>query len=393
MPNANSLRIVHVLRAPMGGLFRHVRDLAEAHAAEGHAVGVICDVAGTPGYNEAMAADLASALPLGLHRVKMQREVGLGDVFGAGNILKAIKELQPDVLHGHGAKGGVYARALGSLVRAERSRVARLYSPHGGSLHYDTGSRAGRLYFRVERMLERLTDHILFVAEFEQRTYSEKIGGPACPWSVNYNGLREAEFEPVKPVADAAGFLFLGELRMLKGPDLFLQALATLRAGAYPDIRAVMVGDGPDAGAIRAMAQELGLSEAVAFHPPMKAREAFAMAKVFVLPSRAEALPYVALEALGGGIPMIASAVGGIPEIFGTDNPALVAPEAAELAEAMAAAVADPAALKAAMPSRQTLQARFSANAMAANAMTAYRQALDLRKADPGEKSALSSVS
>jgi glycosyltransferase involved in cell wall biosynthesis len=222
---------------------------------------------------------------------------------------------------------------------------------------------------------------------------AEKIGGPACPWSVNYNGLREAEFEPVKPVADAAGFLFLGELRMLKGPDLFLQALATLRAGAYPDIRAVMVGDGPDAGAIRAMAQELGLSEAVAFHPPMKAREAFAMAKVFVLPSRAEALPYVALEALGGGIPMIASAVGGIPEIFGTDNPALVAPEAAELAEAMAAAAADPAALKAAMPSRQTLQARFSANAMAANAMTAYRQALDLRKADPGEKSALSSVS
>jgi len=393
MSNADSLRIVHVLRAPMGGLFRHVRDLAEAHAAEGHAVGVICDLAGTPGYNEAIAAELAKELPLGLHRAQMQREVGLGDVFGAGAILRIIKQLQPDVLHGHGAKGGVYARAIGSLVRAERSRVARLYSPHGGSLHYDPGSRSGRIYFRVEHLLERLTDHILFVADFEQRAYAEKIGDPGCPWTVNYNGLQDAEFDPVKPAASAAGFLFLGEMRMLKGPDLFLKALATLRADAYPDVRAVMVGDGPDAGAIRAMANDLGLGAAVAFHPPMKAREAFAMAKVFVMPSRAEALPYVVLEALGAGVPMIASAVGGIPEVFGTDNPALVEPKAGDLSRAMAAALADPAALQAAMPSRQSLKTRFSANTMAANAMAAYRQAVALRNGYPGQNGALSSVS
>lgn len=393
MANADSLRIVHVLRAPMGGLFRHVRDLAEAHAAEGHAVGIICDEAGTPGYNEAMVGELAASLPLGLRRAAMQREVGMGDVFGARNILKIIKELQPDVLHGHGAKGGVYARALGSLVRAERSRVARLYSPHGGSLHYASNSRSGRIYFRVERMLEKLTDHILFVADFERRAYAEKIGDPKCPWSVNYNGLRDAEFEPVEPAADAAGFLFLGEMRMLKGPDLFLQALAALRAGGHPNATAIMVGDGPDAAAIRTMAQNLGLGEAVAFHPPMKARDAFARARVFVMPSRAEAMPYVVLEALGAGIPMIASAVGGIPEIFGSDTSGLVAPDTGSLTDAMEAALADPAALKAAMPSRETLMARFSASTMAANALAAYRQALALRTGHSGRKPALSSVS
>jgi glycosyltransferase involved in cell wall biosynthesis len=317
----------------------------------------------------------------------------LRDVFGAGNILKTIKELQPDVLHGHGAKGGVYARALGSLVRAERSRVARLYSPHGGSLHYDSKSRAGRVYFGVERMLEKLTDHLLFVAEFERRAYVEKIGDPKCPWSINYNGLRDIEFEPVKPVGGAAGFLFLGELRMLKGPDLFLQALAALRAGKHPGASAVMVGDGPDANAVRAMAQQLGLGEAVTFHSPMKAREAFAMSRVFVMPSRAEAMPYVVLEALGAGIPMIVSAVGGIPEIFGNESPALVTPEAGSLTDAMAAALADPAALSAAMPSRKSLMARFSASTMAANALTAYRQALTQRAGSPSKNSALSSVS
>jgi len=393
MATADPLRIVHVLRAPMGGLFRHVRDLAESHAADGHAVGVICDVAGTPGYNEASVEELAAVLPLGLRRVKMRREAGLGDLFGAGNILKVIKELQPDVLHGHGAKGGVYARALGSLVRAERSRVARLYSPHGGSLHYDPNSRAGKVYFRVEHMLERLTDHLLFVADFERRAYAEKIGDPTCPWSVNYNGLRDGEFDPVEPVADAAGFLFLGELRMLKGPDLFLRALAALRAGPHPGASAVMVGDGPDAAPVRAMAQQLGLGDAVMFHPPMKARDAFALARVFVMPSRAEAMPYVALEALAAGVPIIASAVGGVPEIFGDETSALVTPDADTLTRAMDAALADPAALKAAMPGRDTLMARFSASAMAANALAAYRKALVRRAGHAGANSALSSVS
>jgi hypothetical protein len=59
----------------------------------------------------------------------------------------------------------------------------------------------------------------------------------------------------------------------------------------------------------------------------------------------------------------------------------------------MDTALADPAALKAAMPSRKSLTARFSANAMAANALTAYRKALLLRTGNSGESPALSSVS
>ncbi|MFZ2100451.1 MAG: glycosyltransferase family 4 protein, partial [Oricola sp.] len=379
MADSGPLRIVHVLRAPMGGLFRHVRDLAETQEAEGHRVGIICDAEGTPGYNEGMVDRLAGGLSLGLHRAQMRREVGLGDVFGAGRILRIIKELQPDVLHGHGAKGGVYARALGSLVRADRSRVARLYSPHGGSLHYDPRSRVGLVYFRIERMLERLTDHILFVADFERRTYVEKIGDPSCSWSVNYNGLTDDEFVPVERTAQSADFLFLGEMRMLKGPDLFLQAMARLRAGGHPGASAIMVGNGPDAAAIGMMVRQLGLGDAIALHPPMPARRAFALARVFVMPSRAEALPYVVLEALGAGIPLIATSVGGIPEILGADNPSLTAPDAGEIAARMELALSDPKTVEGWMPDSETLKARFSARTMAANVMAAYRGALTLR--------------
>ena len=391
MNNGDSLRIVHVLRAPMGGLFRHARDLAMAHQDLGHQVGVVCDVAGTPGYNEAMATELASSLSLGLHRIPMRREVGFGDLRDALNILTKLKELQPDVLHGHGAKGGVFARALGSLVRAERSCVARLYSPHGGSLHYAPDTRSGRVYFRVERMLERLTDHILFVADFEHRTYAQKIGEPRCPWSVNHNGLRESEFVPVAPIDDAADFLFLGELRMLKGPDLFLRALASLRADGH-DARAVIVGDGPDAPAVKALAEALSLGDAVTFHAPMPARDAFSQARCFVMPSRAEALPYVVLEALGAGMPVIATNVGGISEILGSGNPAMVAPEEAALTGAMRVALAEPDTLRAWMPGASVLRDRFSAQSMAANAMRAYRSALTLRVNKHAPAAGLSSV-
>jgi glycosyltransferase involved in cell wall biosynthesis len=378
MPDMDTLRIVHVLRAPMGGLFRHVRDLALAQEAEGHAVAVLCDAAGTAGYNEAMVAELERGTTLGVKRVPMRREVGPRDLIDARNVLKILKELQPNVLHGHGAKGGVFARALGSLVRADRSRVARLYSPHGGSLHYDRRSNAGRVYFRVERLLERATDHILFVAAYEKRVYAEKIGEPSCPWSINHNGLRDEEFTPVHRMPDAADFLFLGELRMLKGPDIFLQALAGLRAKGFSEIRAVMVGDGPDKRSVMSLANSLDLSDAIEFRAPMPAREAFALARVFVMPSRAEALPYVVLEALGARIPVIATEVGGIPEIFGPGCPALCAPETDAIATAMRLALEDPDRLQGWMPSESTIRQNFSADTMAANVLRAYRAALTI---------------
>ena len=66
------------------------------------------------------------------------------------------------------------------------------------------------------------------------------------------------------------------------------------------------------------------------------------MARCIVVPSRAEAMPYIVLEALAAGMPMIASAVGGIPEIFGAGSYALISPDAGELAGKMCEFMADP---------------------------------------------------
>jgi glycosyltransferase involved in cell wall biosynthesis len=373
------LRIVHCFRSPVGGIFRHVRDLTEAQVAEGHAVGIVCDSTTGGAFEEKLFGEMAGLLELGVRRTPMQRHIGPGDIASAWRSYRIIEELRPDVLHGHGAKGGVYARLFGSLLRASRSRVARLYSPHGGSLHYDERTVVGKIFFTLERLMSRFTDHLLFVSDYERRAYRRKVGEPPIPNSLVYNGLREAEFEPVPPGPDAADFLYVGMMRDLKGPDIFIDALARAGQATGRPLRAVMVGAGDDLPKYKVQAAALGLAERISFRDPIRAREAFPLGRVIVVPSRAEAMPYIVLEALAAGLPMIASAVGGIPEIFGPDSPALVQPDADDLARAMARAVADLPAYRALMPDSTELHDRFSARTMARHIEQAYFEILDRR--------------
>ncbi|MEZ2332324.1 glycosyltransferase family 4 protein [Mesorhizobium sp. RCC_202] len=373
---AANLRIVHCFRSPVGGIFRHVRDLTEAQVAAGHSVGIVCDSTTGGGYEEWLFEAMKDSLALGIHRTPMQRHVGPGDLASAWRTYRIIKELRPDVLHGHGAKGGAYARLFGSLLRVSRSRVARLYSPHGGSLHYDETTVTGKLFFGLEYSMARFTDCLLFVSEYERRTYRRKVGEPPIPNRLVYNGLRAAEFEPVTTAADAADLLYIGMMRDLKGPDIFIDALALASVAMGRPLSAVMVGDGDDLPRYHARAERLGLKNSIRFLPPMPAREAFALAQLIVVPSRAEAMPYIVLEALAAGMPMIATAVGGIPEIFGESSPALIRPDPNQLADKIVMALKDLDAYRQAMPQADELKARFGADVMAAEIESAYFGAL-----------------
>ena len=306
----------------------------------------------------------------------MQRHVGIGDIGAAWRAHRLVSELKPDILHGHGAKGGAYARLFGSLFRASRSRVARIYSPHGGSLHYDADTATGKIFFLAEGLLGRLTDQFLFVSDYERRSYEAKIGKPRAPARLVHNGLRAEEFKRVNDAPNAADFLYIGMMRDLKGPDLFIEALATASQTLGRKLSAVMVGDGDDKPGYEARARELADRIDVAFRPAMPAREAFRLGRIMVVPSRAEAMPYIVLEALAAGRPMIASAVGGIPEVFGTDSPVLVTPDIDAIAGHMVTAIGDVAAYRAKMPPQKELKARFSAAVMARSIESAYLETL-----------------
>src|SRR3954452_4088135 len=130
------MRIVPCFRSPVGGLFRHVRDLVEAQARNGHRVGIICDSTTGGTYEEELFAALSPSLALGLIRTPMRRQIGPSDLSAAVRLLRDIRALEPDILHAHGAKGGAYARIIGTLLRWSGTPLARIYTPHGGSLHY-----------------------------------------------------------------------------------------------------------------------------------------------------------------------------------------------------------------------------------------------------------------
>jgi glycosyltransferase involved in cell wall biosynthesis len=353
-----------------------VRDLTDAQIAAGHSVGIVCDSTTGGEFEERLFNEMGDKLALGIHRTPMQRHIGLGDIASAWRTYKIIKELQPNILHGHGAKGGAYARLFGSLLRVSRFRVARLYSPHGGSLHYDEGTLTGKTFFTIERLMGRFTDHLLFVSGYERRAYRKKVGEPATPNSLVYNGLRASEFEPVIANGDAADLLYIGMMRDLKGPDIFIDAIAKAEKAMARKLSAVMVGAGDDLPNYRAQTKRLDLGDRIRFMEPMPARKAFALAHLVVVPSRAEAMPYIVLETLAAGKPMVATAVGGIPEIFGPDSPALVEPDPDELGDRIVAALADLAAYRGTMPSGSDLKARFGADVMAGEIEKAYFAAL-----------------
>ena len=374
------LRILHVLRSPVGGLFRHVTDLARGQAARGHQVGIVAD--STTGGERADAAfeALSGDLALGLNRIAMSRHIGLSDL--AAQRLVALRTVQTnaDVVHGHGAKGGAYARLIAA------GPALRVYTPHGGSLHYDRGSPVGLMYLTLERVLMARTDLFLFESAFGRDAFVAKIGVPRCVVRIVHNGVTADEFTPVVPQADATDLVFVGELRVLKGVDVLLDALALIRRDGRA-LSATIVGDGPDAASFRAQAERLGLTE-VRFVGAMPARAAFALGRCLVIPSRAESLPYIVLEAAAAAIPLITTRVGGIPEIFGPQTERLVPPaDVAALAAAITGAAADPErARNEALTLRARVASEFSADAMTDAVLAGYAQARAAHGTAPGSK-------
>ncbi|WP_431321989.1 glycosyltransferase [Rhizobium sp. YTU87027] len=378
MTEQHPLRILHCFRSPVGGIFRHVRDLVLEHSKAGHEVGILCDSSTGGEHEDRLFDDIRPFLAMGLTRMPMRRHVSLSDLGMLWDTYKNIKSLRPDVLHGHGAKGGVLARLAGSALRVNRYRVARLYTAHGGSLHYSRRSLMGQFVLRMERLQEYFTDALVFICEYERDAYTDKVGRPRTETRLIYNGIAERDFELIPTRSDAVHYIYVGMLRDLKGPDLFVEAFAKAERILGRPLSAVMIGDGPEREKYRDMMIERGLAKRISMLPAMRVQQAFAMSQNLVVPSRAEAMPYIVLEGLGAGKTIIATRVGGIPEALGRNSPALVNPgDSDDLARAMADAIRIPDWHDAAMPSMEQVKSVFSASVMANDVLKLYHDLLE----------------
>lgn len=377
--SSQSLKILHVFRAPVGGLFRHVLDVANGQAARGHRVGLIVDSMTGGARAEAALAELAPRLAFGIERIAIARQLSPRDLGAARQVARRIAAVAPGVVHGHGAKGAALVR-----LTPRRTGTIRVCTPHGGTLVYGPGTLAGGFYRAVERLLSWRTDLFLFEGNFAAAEFTRTVGRPGGLVRIACNGVGDAEFTPIVTRRDAADIVCIGELRAVKGFDVLFEALVMLRRSGRV-VRATIAGDGPDAAELKALSEHLGLMNQICFAGHVPARQAFAMGRIMVMPSRAESLPYVILEAAAAGMPIIATRVGGIPDIFGSQSSRLVPPDnAAALAAAIGVALADPAELKRAAAIVQArVRSHFSIDAMVDGGLAAYREALAKQQAQP----------
>jgi glycosyltransferase involved in cell wall biosynthesis len=196
------------------------------------------------------------------------------------------------------------------------------------------------------------------------------------------NGLDLSGFPVMPRRSPARRVVVVANLRPEKGHDVLLQAARQILV-RVPDATFDIVGDGPLAGRLRALACECGVARAVTFagHQHEVATR-LAERDVFVLPSRSEAMPNALLEAMAAGLPVIASAVGGIGEIVDDGRTGLLVPadNPAALAEAVCRIMAAPAlAARLGDAARAEVRERYSFDRMVAGFESIYEAELRLR--------------
>src|SRR2546423_11038664 len=160
------LRILHARPARVAGTFRHILDLANGQADRGHHVGIIADSLTGGERAEQALAEIAPRLKLGVHRVAIHREPRPTDALAWLRFHRLVRALKPDVLHGHGAKAGAFIR-----MKVTAEQTIRVYTPHGGSLHYPLATLKGKIYAPPERALMDSTQLFLLQSALARDTY------------------------------------------------------------------------------------------------------------------------------------------------------------------------------------------------------------------------------
>jgi glycosyltransferase involved in cell wall biosynthesis len=311
---SEALHVTHaVLTLDVGGLERIVVDLVREGQRLGQQVSVLCLERPGP-----LAAQVEA---LGARLVCAGKRPGLR-LSASGPIKEALRELRPDVLHTHQVGALFYtgpaAKALGVPLVVHTEHINHLRKANAGYLRRQ---RMSWLWWWSAKYARRF----FCVSEDIASDLAASRIVPRAKLGVILNGINTEPFrqpfdcEALRRAAgiplDAPLIGTVGRLNEVKCQDLLMRAFARVRA-EHLTARLLLVGDGPMRDSLRELAVGLGIADAIHFtgyqaHP----EKYLAMMDVFALTSRMEGLPLVILEAWAAGLPVVASAVGGVPDV------------------------------------------------------------------------------
>lgn len=265
-----------------------------------------------------------------LDDIKLRADV---DPIAFGEVVAELSRLRPRILHTHLVHADVYGQLAGSIARVP----LRLSTKHGFNEF-----REGRWFGFADRTVGSLAHVHIAISQGLARYLAETEGFDEEDFEIVHYGV-SARNAVLPYQGSQPKLLCVGRLIPIKGHLVLLRALAQARM-RVPDITLDVAGRGPLEPALKSYARELGLDEAVHFlgfvSPVQRALED---AAIVVVPSIGEGFGMVALEAMERGRPVVASAVGGLPEIVADGETGLVVPagDAETLGEAIVALASD----------------------------------------------------
>jgi glycosyltransferase involved in cell wall biosynthesis len=310
-----------------------------------------------PGLNGSQSQFVEAVRAAGLE-IKVIPESFRFDPRVISELRELVLDYAPDLILTHQVK---------SHFLIKLSRLSQRYNWVAFHHGYTSPDRKTRAYNYLDRWSLPSADRVITVCQSFAKDLTN-AGVPAERISVQHNSIRPQL--PVSPQAvqalktrfgieeDERVVLAVGRLSQEKGHLDLISAFAGLRnAHSGLEVKLVLVGDGPERARLEAAVSALGLSEQVIFTGHISnVREFYAAADLMALPSYSEGSPNVLLEAMATGVPVVATAVGGVPEIVEDGKSALLV--SAGDAPAMAAAMAD-------LLTDKELARRLAANASA----------------------------
>jgi glycosyltransferase involved in cell wall biosynthesis len=337
-------RICYISETVDAGVGRHLLDVITAMSERGHAIHLIYSPTRVdPAFLrriEAVPATCCVAIP-------MPRDVGFGDFRAFMAIRGYITSHGPfDIIHGHSAKGGGYARLL-KLCRFGPI----FYTPHAFVTLSSVISRPAWLtYWTIEAMLAPLTDCIVSISQIEhaharQWARPERIGKIII-------GAEPAEAGSSREAVRAAWGVLPGEVvvgyaaRMVdqKAPDRAIGTALKLLP-ELSNLRFVMVGDGPNRQPLNALVETAGLSDRVRWIGYEESRSHMKGFDIFILSSRYEGFARTLVEAMQEGLPIVSTPVGGVRETVEPGVNGFIVPhdQVDEMVDAVRQLATDPA--------------------------------------------------
>jgi glycosyltransferase involved in cell wall biosynthesis len=316
-----SLRVLHAItRLTLGGSSENT--IASCVALD--RAGYDCTLAAS--FRESDASSLVDARRRGCRVVDLpalgREVVPLADVTALVQILRLIRRERPAIVHTHTSKAGFIGRLAAAIARVP----AVIHQPHGHLFYGYYGPRRTAVFTALERQAARWTDRIITLTDRGATEHVARGIGRADQYVAVPSGVPTAELRATAPARseararlglepDAFVVVGLGRLVPIKGFDLLVRALPAVVA-RIPSARVLLVGDGAERRHLEAIAAALGVTERLRLTGElMEVTTPLAAADVLAVPSRNEGMGRVIVEGMAIGTPVVATAVGGIPDV------------------------------------------------------------------------------